>query len=95
MPGKIDIFPGADVLEEVMLDIRIKDKVVVIRECLLGWISLLVSEPVQKPESENTFPTLAKTSLIAPLSTEDLISKFWELKSVHVRKHLSNEEKEM
>ena len=95
MPGKIDIFPGADVLEEVMLDIRIKDKVVVIRECLLGWISLLVSEPVQKRESENTFPTLAKTSLIAPLSTEDLISKFWELKSVHVRKHLSNEEKEM
>ena len=65
VPGKIHILHGADVLEEVMLDNRIKDNGVVIRECLLGWI---VTGPVQKPESENTFPILANTSLIAPLS---------------------------
>ena len=49
----------------------------------------------QKSESENSFPILANTSLIASSScTEDLISKFWELESVHDKKHLSNEEKD-
>ena len=91
VPGKIDILLGADVLEEVMLDNRIKDNGVVIRESLFGGI---VSGPVQKSESENSFPILANTSLIASSScTEDLISKFWELESVPDKKHLSNEEK--
>ena len=92
VPGKIDILLGADVLEEVMLDNRIKDNGVVIRESLFGWI---VPGPVQKSESENSFPILANTSLIASSScSEDLISKFWELESVPDKKHLSNEEKE-
>ena len=79
VPGKIDILLGADVLEEVMLDNRIKDNGVVIRESLFGWI---VSGPVQKSESGNSFTILANTSLIASSScTED-------------KKHLSNEEKE-
>ena len=46
VPGKIDISLGADVLEEVVLDNRIKDNDVVIRESLFGWV---VSGPVQKP----------------------------------------------
>ena len=67
-----------------MLDNRIKDNGVVIRESLFGWI---VSGPVQKSESENSFPILTNTSLIASSScTEDLISKFWELESVHDKK---------
>ena len=36
VPGKIDIFLGADVNEEVMLDNRINDNGVVIRESLFG-----------------------------------------------------------
>ena len=80
VPGKIDILLGADVLEEVMLDNRIKGNGVVIRESLFGWI---VSGPVQKSESENSFPILTSTSLIASSScTEDLSSKYWELESV-------------
>ena len=46
VPGKIGISLGADVLEEVVLDNRIKDNDVVIRESLFG---LVVSGPVQKP----------------------------------------------
>ena len=62
------------------------------RESLFGWI---VSSPVQKSESENSFPILANTSLIATLScTEDLTLKFWELESVPDKKHLLNDEKE-
>ena len=76
VPGKIDILLGADVIEEVMLDNRINDNGVVIRESLFGWI---FSGPVQKSESENSFPILANTSLIATSRcTEDIISKFWE-----------------
>ena len=92
VPCKTDILLGADVLEEVMLDNRNKDNGVVIRESLFAWI---VSGPVQKSESENSFPILTNTSLIASSScTEDLISKLWELESVPDKKHLSNEEKE-
>ena len=92
VPGKIDILLGAEVLEEVMLDNRIKDNGVVIRESLFGWI---VSGPVQKSQLENSFAILANTSLIASSScTEDLISKFWEFESVPDKKHLSDEEKE-
>ena len=47
VPGKIDILLGADLLEEVLLDNRIKDNGVVIRESLFGWV---VSGPVQKSE---------------------------------------------
>ena len=92
VPGRIDFLLGADVLEEVMLDNRIKDNGVVIRESLFGWI---VSGPVQKSESENSSLILANTSLIATSSsTENLISKFWEAESVPDKKHPSNEEKE-
>ena len=59
VPGKIDILLGADVLEEVMLDNRMKDNGVVIRESLFRWI---VFGRVQKSESENSFPILAITS---------------------------------
>ena len=99
VPGKIDIFLGADVLEVDMLDSRIKDNGVVIRESFFGWV---VSGPLQKPESENTFPILANTSLIASssdteglkiLGTRNFRSKFWELESVPDKKHLSIEEK--
>ena len=80
VPGKLDILLGADVLEEGMLDNRIKDHGVDIRVSLFGWI---VSAPFQKSKSENSFQILANTSLIAPSScTEDLIPNFWELESV-------------
>ena len=59
VPGKIDILLGADVLEEVMLDNRIKHHGNVIRESLFGGI---VSGPVQKSESETIFPILTNTS---------------------------------
>ena len=92
VPGKIDILLGTDVLEKAMLDNRIKDNGVVIRESLFGCV---VSGPLQKPESENTFPSLANTSVIAPSScTEELISNFWELERAPDQKHLSNEEEE-
>ena len=92
VPGKLDILLGADVLEEGMLDNRIKDHGVDIRVSLFGWI---VSAPFQKSELENSFQIFANTSLIAPSScTEDLIPSFWELESVPDKKHLSNEEKE-
>ena len=38
VPDKTDTLLGGDVLEEIMLDDRIKDKGVVIRESLYGWI---------------------------------------------------------
>ena len=91
-PGKLDVLLGVDKLEEVMLDSRIKDIGVVIRESLFGWI---VSGPVQKPKSESVFSILANTSLIVSSScTEDLFSNIWELESVPDEKHLSSEERQ-
>ena len=77
VPSKTDILPGADVLEEVLLNIRVKDNGVVMHELFFGWI---VFWPVGKLESVNDFPILvilANTSLIASSSCmEDLIAEF-------------------
>ena len=91
LPGKMDSLLGADVLE-VMLDNRIKDYGVVIREPLFGWI---VSGPIQNPEFENNNPFFANAlSIVSTSNTGDLISKFWELESVLDKKHLSRKERE-
>ena len=77
---------------KTLLDNRINDKGVVIRESHFGSI---VSGPVQKPESENTFSDSAKNSVIAySRRTEDRSSKRWELVCVPDRKHFSSGKRE-
>ena len=50
VPGKIDILLGADVIEDVMLDNRIKDNGLHIKESLFGWI---VSGPINANATES------------------------------------------
>ena len=43
VPGKIDMLLGADIIEDLMMDNRIRDNGLILRESLLGWI---VSGPI-------------------------------------------------
>ena len=38
VPGKIDVLVGADIIEDLMLDNRIREKGLILRESLLCWI---------------------------------------------------------
>ena len=60
MPSTIDVLLGADVIEEIMLDNRIKDNGVYLRESIIGWI---VSGPVKTTTADievNHFSSLVK-----------------------------------
>ena len=89
VPGKIDILLGADVLEDIFLENRIKDNGVVIRESLLGWV---VSGPVKEVSNPLDYSISSNVSVISTETTDDLLSRFWELENVPIKKHLTAEE---
>ena len=89
-PGSIDILLGADVLEEAMLDKRIEDNGVVIRESIFCWI---ISGPFRKLGFDDKNPIFANAlSSLSSSNTEDLFANVWDIISIADKKRLSNEE---
>ena len=92
VPRRIDFLLGAYVLDEAMLDNRIKDNGVIIRESCFDWI---VSRAVQKPAFEDKNPNFFNALSVVPSSnTENLFSNFGALESAPDKDYLSQEEKE-
>ena len=87
-PGKIDILFGADVLEDIFLENRIRDNGVVFRESLFGWI---VSVLVKKVSNPLDYVISSNVSVVSE-TTDDLLLKFWELQNIPMKKHLTAEE---
>ena len=88
VPGKTDIFFGADVLEDICLENRIRDNGVVIRESLFGWV---ISGPVNEVSNLLDYAISSNVSVVSE-TTDDLLSKFWELENILIKKHLTEEE---
>ena len=86
VPGHIDVLLGSDVIEDVMLDNRIRDNGLSIRDSIFGWV---VSGPVNQAEGN-----FVATHVSLDVETNQLITKFWELDAVDERKHLSVEERD-
>ena len=85
--GKIDVLLGADILEEVLFQSKIKDQGLALRVSLFGWV---VSGPA---EIEGEI-VMAHVSAVTMNASIDLsIGKFWELESV-IKKHLTKKEQE-
>ena len=86
VPGKIDILLGADVIEDVMLDNRIKDNGLHIKEFLFGWI-------VSGPINANATESICANHVTLSDNTDAILAKFWELENIPHKKHLTTEEK--
>ena len=92
VPPRIDFLLGAYVVEEAILDNRIKDKIVILRE---SYFDRIVSRAVQKPAFEDKNPNFFNALSVVPSSsTENLFSNFWALESAPDKDYLSHEEKE-
>ena len=83
MPGKIDMLLGADIIEDLMLDHRIRDNGLILRESFLG---LIVSGPILKTSG------VISTHHVTVTSDGELLARFWELDSVPEKKHRTMEE---
>ena len=88
VPGKIDIVLGADVLEDICLETRIRDNGVVIRESLFGWV---ISGPVKKMSNSLDYAIGSNVFLVSE-TTDNLLLTFWELENIPIKKHLTAEE---
>ena len=86
VPGKIDMLLGADIIEDLMLDNRIRDNGLILRESLLGWI---VSGPIL--ETSGVISTHHVT-VASDGESNKLLARFWELESVPEKKHRTMEE---
>ena len=78
VPSTIDVLLGADVIEEVMLDNRIKDNGVYLRESIFGWI---VSGPVKTTTADFEVNYFSCHVTMTP-TTDSLLSKFWALEVI-------------
>ena len=87
IPSKVDVLLGADVVEDILLEKKIKDNGLHLRESILGWV---VSGPIATPDANCISTHLAVT---ADAETDQLLSKFWELESFPEQKHLTAEER--
>ena len=85
VPSAIDVLLGADVIEEVMLDNRIKDNGVYLRESIFGWI---VSSPVKTTTADFEVNYFCCHVTMTPTS-DSLLSMFWALEEVPERKLLT------
>ena len=86
VPGKIDMLLGADIIEDLMLDNRIRDNGLILRESLLGWIvSGLILETSGVISTHHV--TVASDG-----ESNKLLARFWELESVPEKKHRTMEE---
>ena len=86
VPSTIDVLLGADVVEEVMLDNRIKDNGVYLRQSIFGSI---VSGPIKTTTAEVNY---FSCHVITTPTTDSLLGKFWALEEVPARKLLTLEE---
>ena len=80
VPGKIDILLGANVFEDIFLE--------TIRKSLFGWV---VSGPVKEVSNPLNYAISSNVSVVSE-TTDDLLSKFWELENIPIKKHLIAEE---
>ena len=83
VPSTIDVLLGADVIAEVMLDNRIKDNGVYLRESIFGWI---VSGPVKTTTTDFEVNYFSCHVTMTP-TTDSLLNKFRALE-VPARKFL-------
>ena len=90
IPSKLDVLLGADVVEEILLQNKIKDNGLYLRGSILGWV---VSVPVATLDAHCITTHLVISS---EEDTAQLLSKFWELgelESFPEQKHLTVEER--
>ena len=87
-PGKIDVLLGADVLEDVMMEAKLKDGGLSVRDSIFSWV---VSGPV-KPLQEMSI-TSHHIAFEPNHDTDQLLSRLWELENVPEKRHISSEEK--
>ena len=87
IPSDVDVLLGADVVEEIFLENKIKDSGLHLRDSNLGWV---VSCPVAILHTN----CITKHMVISSAAdTDQLLSKFWELESFPEQKHLTAEER--
>ena len=87
VPSIIDVMLGAEVIEDVMKDNRIKDDGVFLRESLFDWI---VSGPVKTTIADFVGGYFFRH--VTTPTTDSLLSKFWALEEVPERKKPTPEE---
>ena len=87
-PGKIDVLLGADVLEDVMMESKIKENGLSIRDSVFGWV---VSGPVKQTQEASI--TTHHVAIESNWEHDQLISRLWELEKLPEKKHLSLEER--
>ena len=87
IPNKVDLLLGADVIENILLDNKIKDNGLCIRDSLFGWV---VSGPDYSSGSNKIVSHMTTTSTC---ESEKLLLKFWEIESVPETRHLTLDER--
>ena len=70
IPSKVDVLLGADVVEEILLENKIKDNGLYLRDSILGWV---VSSPVATSDAHCITTHLEISS---EADTDQLLSKF-------------------
>ena len=88
VPSTIGVLLGAELIEEVMSDNRIKDNGDYLRDSIFGWI---VSSPVKTTTADFEVNFFSCHVTTTP-TTDSLLSKFWALEEVPERKLLTLEE---
>ena len=78
---------GADVIEDILLDNKIKDNGLCIRDSIFGCV---VSGPVYSSGSNKVVSHMTTTSTC---ESEKLHLKFWEIESVPETRHLTLDER--
>ena len=78
---------GADVIEEILLDNKIKDNDFCIRDSIFSWV---VSGPVYSSGSSKVVFHMTTTSIC---ESEKLLLKFWKIESVPETRHLTSVER--
>ena len=87
VPNKVDLLLGADALEEILLDNKIKDYGLCIRDPVFGWV---VSGPVYSSGRNNVVSPVTNT---LNCDSDQLLLKFWEIECVPKSKHLTWDER--
>ena len=84
IPSKVDVLLGADVVEEILLENKIKDIGLYLRDSILGGIA-----------TSDAHCITTHLAISSEADTDQLLSKFWEIESFPRReqKHLTVEER--
>ena len=78
---------GADVKEDILLDKKIKDNGLCIRDYVFGWV---VSGPVY---SSGSYNVVSHLTTIPNCDSDQLLLKFWEIENVPETRHLTLDER--